>query len=146
MQMDPLTIETRDVNNAIPLIMAAATAAGKSNIDGFPLDQPILDMLIAAGANKDAVGAKGLTAYGTFQKYDKHYCQMLSAMMGTPVRDKSKVLPGLSELKAVLFPSGGPTAADLNGGKSAELGFVEYSNEDSDYEYDSEYEEDFRDY
>eukprot|EP00579_Thalassiosira_antarctica_P000891 CAMPEP_0201876714 /NCGR_PEP_ID=MMETSP0902-20130614/8328_1 /ASSEMBLY_ACC=CAM_ASM_000551 /TAXON_ID=420261 /ORGANISM="Thalassiosira antarctica, Strain CCMP982" /LENGTH=466 /DNA_ID=CAMNT_0048404017 /DNA_START=38 /DNA_END=1436 /DNA_ORIENTATION=+ len=137
LQMDPMTLEARDTHNATPLMIAAATAAGKSNINGFPRDQPVIDILVAAGARKGAVDSKNLTAYGTFKSYQKDYSQMMQALTGRPVQsESSRVIPGLAELESKLMPprAGGPgTVADQTGGDSSEPGFINYKEEDYDY-------------
>ena len=136
LQIDPTTLESRDVSNVTPLMIAAASAAGKSTINGFPRNQPVIDILIAAGADKGAVDSKGLTAYGTFKAYNKDSSQAVQAMMGRAVHTERGV-PGLAELEARLMPPGGPTRADRSGGESSEQGFIDYTEEDS--EYDSEF-------
>ncbi|KAL7547283.1 hypothetical protein ACHAWF_010605 [Thalassiosira exigua] len=55
LQLDPSALETRDVNNVTPLMMAAHVAAGKSNKNGYPKDQPVIDALIVVGADRGAV-------------------------------------------------------------------------------------------
>ncbi|KAL7531937.1 hypothetical protein ACHAXR_004315 [Thalassiosira sp. AJA248-18] len=136
LQIDHTALESRDVHNAIPLMLAAVTAAGKSNKNGFPMDQPVIDTLVAAGARKGAVNSEGLTAYGLFKDQQKGYSQMMQAMMGGAVQSESSFEPGLAELEAKLMPPGGPTAADRTGGEGSELGFINYREEDSDYDSD----------
>lgn len=136
LQMDPSCLETRDVGNSTPLMVAAAAAAGSSNINGFP-SQPVIDLLLAAGAQKGAVDPGGLTAYGTLKSMHEQYGQAMQAMMGRPVRGGSRTTPGLAELEAKLMPPGGPTAADRAGGETADAGYVDYGDEDA--EYDREY-------
>lgn len=140
LQMDPTTLESWDVNNVTPLIMAASAAAGRRNKCGFAADQPVIDALLAAGANRGATDSKGLTAYGTFLSSHKDYTQMMQALTGNPVQSSnSSSIPGYAGLEARLMPPGGPTRADKTGGDSAEPGFINYKEEDSDYESCGDY-------
>lgn len=135
LQLDPSCLETRDISNSTPLIIAAAAAAGSGNKDGIPR-QPVIDLLIAAGAQKGATDSKGMTAYGTLKSMDDRYGQMMQALMGGPVRGGSGNTPGLAELEAKLMPPNGPTAADRSGGEGEESGFVDYADQDAEYDHD----------
>ena len=136
LQLDPSCLEARDIENSTPLIVAAAAAAGSANINGIP-SQPVIDVLLAAGAQKGAVDSDGLTAYGTLKSMHDKYGQAMQAMMGRPVSGGSRTTPGLAALEAKLMPPGGPTAADRAGGEGADAGYVDYGEEDA--EYDREY-------
>ena len=136
LEMDPTTLESRDISNCTPLMIAAATAAGMSNINGMPRDQPVIDLLIARGAQKGAVDLDGMTAYGTLKSMVEEYGQAMNAMMGRAVQTGPRTMPGLAELEAKLMPPGGPTAADRSGGASAESGFIDYKEEDAEYDDD----------
>jgi len=130
--MDPSTIESRDVNNTTPLMMAAVAAAGRSTNQGYSSAQPVIDILLAANADKSAVTTNGQTACGMFKSQREGYSQMMQAMMGRPVQSNSRLVPGLAQLEAKLMPPGGPTAADQSGGDSAEPGLINYGDEDMD--------------
>ena len=130
--MDPTTIETRDVNNTTPLMVAAVAAAGRSTNQGYSLEQPVIDMLLAASVDKSAVTTNGQTAYGMFKSQREGYSQMLQAMCGRPVQSDSRLVPGLAQLEAKLIPPGGPTVADQSGGDSAKPGIINYGDEDMD--------------
>lgn len=133
LQMDRSCLEARDHGNMTPLMVAAAAAAGSANINGIPT-QPVIDLLLAAGAEKGAVDPNGLTAYGTLKSMKNQYSLAMQAMMGRPVRGASQSTPGLVQLEAKLMPHGGPTAADRTGGERAEAGYVDYSEEDAEYD------------
>jgi hypothetical protein len=135
LQLDPSCLEARDVSSSTPLMVAAAAAAGSSNVNGIP-SQPVIDLLLAAGAQKGAVDPTGLTAYGTLRYMHDQYSQAIQAMTGRPVLGASHAKPGLAELYAKLMPPGGPTAADRTGGKSADAGYVDYGEEDAEYDRD----------
>jgi len=85
LEMDPNTLESRDVFNVTPLIAAASHMAGKSNIDGFPRNQPIIDMLLDAGADTNAEDSRGLTAYGMFKSRHRALLISSEASMGNPI-------------------------------------------------------------
>jgi len=144
LNMDPTTLESRDPSNSTPLMIAAATAAGMSNIDGMPRDQPVIDELIGRGAQKGAVNLDGMTAYGTLKSMVEEYGMAMNAMMGRAVQTGPRTMPGLAELEAKLIPPGGPTAADRSGGASAQSGFIDYKEEDA--EFDREYGDHYSDY
>jgi hypothetical protein len=133
LQLDPSCLEARDDQNMTPLIVAAAAAAGSGNINGIP-SQPVIDVLLAAGAQKGAVDSDGLTAYGTLKSMHEKYVQAMQAIMGRPVGGGSRTTPGLAALEAKLMPPGGPTAADRAGGEGEDAGYVDYSAEDAEYD------------
>ena len=135
LQLDPSCLEARDIENMTPLIVAAAAAAGSANINGIP-SQPVIDVLLAAGAQKGAVDSAGLTAYGTLESMHDKFGQAMQAMMGRPVGGGSRTTPGLAALEAKLMPPGGPTAADRTGGEGADAGYVDYGAEDAEYDGD----------
>jgi hypothetical protein len=54
-------LESRDVSDVTPLMMAVETIAGESTIHGFPADHAVIDILLRSGANKDATDRDGLT-------------------------------------------------------------------------------------
>ena len=139
LEMDPDALESRDVNNDTPLMVAAAIAAGKSNNLGYPADQPVIDILRNAGAERGATNPiTGLTAYGMFKAQHDAYKQMMQALTGNPVHLGGSTIniPGFVGLETRLMPPGGPTEADRTGGDSAELGILHYSDyEDMDSDY-----------
>lgn len=136
LQMDPSCIEARDMNNSTPLMIAAATAAGMANKNGIPRDQPVIDLLLAAGAQKGATDPNGMTAYGTLESMHADYDEMMQAMMGRAVQTGPQSTPGLAELQAKLMPPGGPTVADRTRGEGAEAGFIDFKDEDAEYDRD----------
>ena len=130
LEMNPAALESRDVHNVTPLMMAASVMAGKSNNSGFPSQHPVIDALLEAGADKDATDSDGLTAYGNFKSNHRNYQRSIQAMTGEAVSDIR--VPGLDTLERKLMPSGGATDADRACGEGAERGYIEY--EDS-YDY-----------
>jgi hypothetical protein len=134
---DLTTLETRDVYNETPLMTAAAVMAGKSNKNGYPLNHPIIDMLLSAGADKDAVNTDGMTPYGIFVRQHKDYAEMIAAMTGCEIPRIDSV-PGYATLKEKLMPLGGPTRSDLMGGDSEDAGLIHYEEDDDSMDYDSE--------
>ena len=144
LDMDPTTLESRDPSNSTPLMIAAVTAAGMSNINGMPRDQPVIDLLIGRGAQKGAVNLDGMTAYGTLKSTVEEYGMAMNAMMGRAAQAGPRTMPGLAALEAKLIPPGGPTAADRSGGATAESGFIDYKEEEA--EYDREYGDHYSDY
>jgi len=92
--------------------------------------QPVIDLLLAAGAKKNAVNPKRITAYSYMVQT---YNQEADAMQTMPVLGTPSInTPGLTELKSNLMPPGGPTAADFNGGQGIAEGFEDYSKEDAE--------------
>jgi len=87
-------------------MMAAATMAGKYNINGFPSDHRIIDLLIEAGANKDAIDSLGLTAYGTFKQFYKNHCLSMDAMLGRRRSTEDEAVPSHSEITQLLQGAG----------------------------------------
>ena len=133
LRADPSALESQDETFVTPLMVAAQTAAGNATNKGFPRDQPVIDLLLASGARKDAIDSKGMTAYGILMMTHKVLSEAIQAMTGGPVRGAApRFTPGLEELKAKLMPPGGPTAADLNG--VIPDGFVDYSVEDTEHD------------
>ena len=63
-EMDPLTLAGRNQGNQTPLMTAAIVAAKSCNVEGYPRDPSIIDILIAAGADTSAIDSSGKTAYG----------------------------------------------------------------------------------
>ena len=86
--------------------------------------------MLAAGAQKDPVNSKGMTAYGILMQTHRQYGQMIEAMTG---KQSSATTPGLSELQSLLMPPGGPTLEDQNGGTLP--GFVDFRGEDVEIGY-----------
>lgn len=132
LRKDPSTVERRDETSSTPLVVAAASAAALGNVMGLSRDQPIIDLLLAAGARKDAVNSKGMTAYGTFVQVQKRMNDMLQTVVGRPGLGLARSTLVLSELKSKLMPPGGPGVADIPGGHGADKGFVDYSQEDAE--------------
>lgn len=132
LELDPSALEARDESGSTPLMLAAMSAAGRSNINGIPRDQPVIDRLLVAGAQRGAMDPKGMTAYGVLKRQVAEFDIMMSAMCGRATGGQTGVKPGLRELEAKLMPSGGATAADLSGGQGAEAGFVDYREEDAE--------------
>jgi hypothetical protein len=62
---------------------------------------------------------------------------MMSAMMGMAT-GSGAVVPGPSYLEAELMPSGGPTAGDVSGGTSGEVGIIDYKDEDGEDHYEDD--------
>ena len=135
--MDPSTANSKDRAGCTPLMIAAARAAGMSTNSGIPREQPIIDLLLTTGAHKDTVDHRGMTAYGNLKQQLKEYDQMMSAMMGIAT-GSGAVVPGLSHLEAKLMPSGGPTAGDVSGGTSGEVGIIDYKDEDGEDHYEGD--------
>jgi hypothetical protein len=108
-------------------MVAAVSAAGRSNNMGFSLDQPVIDILLAAGADKNATNSEGLTAYGMFQSAHNGYNRMMRALCGP--QPANTLIPGYAQLQAKLMPSTGPTLADLTGGDSGKPGLIHYDDE-----------------
>jgi len=139
LDMDPWTLDAKDHTDATPLMIAAVRAAGQSTNNGLPMDQPIIDLLLTAGAQREAVNRQGMTAYGCLKNQMISYAQMMSAMMGnatsSSVQD-SRDVPGLLQLENKLMPASGPTAADLSG--SSADGIIDYNAEDGNDFNDSE--------
>ena len=128
LQLDPSCLEVRDEGDSTPLMVAAAIAPGSATSQGIP-NQPVIDLLLAAGAQKGAVNSNtGMTAYGTL-KYEHYQSSIaIQAMTGMPVLGGSPNTPGLAELEAKLMPPGGPTIADRTGGKSKRPGIIHYDD------------------
>ena len=135
--MDPSTVNSKDRAGCTPLMIAAARAAGMSSKSGIPREQPIIDLLLTTGADKDTVDHRGMTAYGNLKQQLKEYAQMMSAMMGMAT-GSGAVVPGLSYLEAKLMPSGGPTVGDVSGGTSGEAGIIDYKDEDGEDHYEDD--------
>jgi len=133
LEMDASTLESRDILNVTPLMMAASVMAGKANNQGFPRHHPIIDTLLEAGASTDAMDSDGLTAYGTFKSYHKRSQRNIQAMMGEAVSERR--VPGIDTLERKLMPSGGPTAADQSCGEGVDQGYIHYDEEDPGYDY-----------
>jgi hypothetical protein len=127
LQLDPSTLSSRDQDNVTPLMVAAISAAGRKNNMGFSLDQPVIDILLAAGADKNATNSDGLTAYGLFQSTLNEFTRMMRALCGQ--QPANTFIPGYAELQAKLKPSTGPTLADLTGGDSGKPGLIHYDDE-----------------
>jgi hypothetical protein len=83
-KLDPAAINGRDSFTATPLIVAVASAAGRTNIQGLR-DQRVLDFFLKNGADKALQDRDGLTAYGHFEKQRREYSIMMQAMMGQAV-------------------------------------------------------------
>ena len=129
LQMDPLTISARDDSNSTPLMVAATAAAGRCTSAGLSTNQPVIDILLASGADKNEIDSKGLTAYGLFLLWRNDYNKMIQAICGRPTQSSnSRELPGFAELQAKLMPQGGPTRADQMGGGDIP-GFVYYGED-----------------
>mmetsp|Transcript_28636 Transcript_28636/g.69377 ORF Transcript_28636/g.69377 Transcript_28636/m.69377 type:complete len:206 (-) Transcript_28636:1305-1922(-) len=118
LRKDPSTLESRDETTSTPLMIAAASAAAQGKMMGIidSSNQPVIDLLLASGARKDAVNSKGMTAYGNLlHMHHQFNAMMMQSIMGGPgVRGEgaASITPGLSELLSKLMPPGGPTAAD----------------------------------
>jgi len=113
--IDSSTLESRDAGNYTPLMAAAINAARniKAPRDCLRTDQPIIDMLLAAGVKKDALSSVGKTAYGTLKAAVLERKDGLHAMMGLEAWNGYVV--GLDALEEKLMPPNGPSTADLNG-------------------------------
>ncbi|MGK3739698.1 MAG: hypothetical protein ACI90V_006545 [Bacillariaceae sp.] len=122
------------------MTIAAARAAGMSTKSGIPREHPVIDLLLTAGTQKDAVDHRGMTAYGNLKQQLKEYDQMMSAMMGmaTGGLNSGAAVPGLSHLETKLMPSGGPTAGDISGGSSGEVGIIDYKDVDGKDHYEDD--------
>lgn len=139
LSMDYSTLESRDMNDITPLMMAAEVLSGKCTIRGFPQNHAVIDMLLASGANKDATNRNGLTAYGMFVKQHEAYNESMYAMMGRQIPNPNAT-PGYEALKEILVPTSGPNRADRTGGDSENAGLIHYDvdemnidDEDGDY-------------
>ena len=119
LDMEPAAKNAKDSNNLdrTPLMTAARNAKGRLTINGIE-DTRVIDALLAAGADKAATDASGMTAYGYFRS---PYSQDLTYQhkRGTLVLLESK-----------LCPPTGPTGVDMAGGKGRSTGFVDYGPED----------------
>mmetsp|Transcript_33190 Transcript_33190/g.80526 ORF Transcript_33190/g.80526 Transcript_33190/m.80526 type:complete len:483 (+) Transcript_33190:361-1809(+) len=143
LQMDQSCLEVKDTESNTPLMIAAATAAGKQTNDGLPKDHAVIDLLLSFGAQKSVTNAKGSTAYDTFLAIHHEYRLMMQSLLGVPM---SRFLPGRNELEAKLLPPGGPATADRSGSE----GFVDYRIQDMEDAYLDGYDDnedgDFGDY
>lgn len=146
LRIDPSTLESRDECLKTPLMFAAASASANGNMMGrIARDQPIIDLLLAAGARTDAVDAEGNTAYGNLVKMHNEYHEMLQAKMGLPITSGvSRNIPGLAQLKAKLMPPGGSTAADH--GEAIGKRIIKYLEEEDTLEQVLVYPDDRREY
>jgi hypothetical protein len=138
---DPSTVNSKDRAGCTPLMIAAARAAGMSTNSGIPREQPIIDLLLTACAQKDTVDHRGMTAYGNLKQQLKEYDQMMSAMMGMAT-GFGAVVAGLSHLEAKLMPSSGPTAGIVSGGTSGEVCIIDYKDEDGEDHYENDMNDD----
>jgi hypothetical protein len=131
LSMDQSTLESRDANDYTPLMVAAETMSGRSNVhSGFPTNHDVIDILLANGADKDAVKRDGMTAYGTFVNSHRKYTESIFAMMGQqiPAHDTT---PGYEAVAEKLMPTRGATRADITGGASEDAGLISYDREQS---------------
>jgi hypothetical protein len=131
LSMDHTTLESRDANDFTPLMVAAEVMSGRSNAhSGFPTDHEVIDILLANGADKDAVKRDGMTAYGTFVNSHRKYTESIFAMMGQqiPAYDTT---PGYEAVAEKLMPTRGATRADITGGASEDAGLISYDREQS---------------
>ena len=129
LSMDHSTLESRDVSDVTPLMVAAEAMAGKSTINGFPDNHAVIDILLSSGANKDATNRDGLTAYGMFVKLHSSYNDSIYAMMGRHIPNPDAT-PGYRVLKQKLLPTDGPNRADLTGGDSEDVGLIHYDDDE----------------
>lgn len=132
LQLSPQSINARDATGSTPLMVAAASAAGRKSDDGID-DTIVVNKLVAARADKQLQNPSGMTAYGIYKKTTNEFYIMMQSMMGEPVGGR-RPAPHPTELtlEAKLMPPGGPTAADLSGGEGPESGFMDYTAEDRD--------------
>lgn len=130
---DATTINGYDTNHYTPLMVAAMSAAGRSNKDGVP-ETRVIDYLLANGADKGLQDKEGLTAYGVFQKARNEFTTAMQAMMGMPVRTSGpgewSDIPSERALEAKLIPPNGPSPNDLTGGGGERSGIMDYSAQD----------------
>ena len=140
LEMDPDTLESRDIFNVTPLIAAASHMAGKANNRGFPQNHPIIDLLLDAGADTNAEDSRGLTAYGLFKARHRSLTTQNQAIIGTPALtdevwdDERLKVRGQAEIERKLLPSEGMTHADITYGENRTNGYIEFDNYDSDYD------------
>ena len=114
--LDRTTLDSRDHNDITPLMVAAETIAKKNNsVRGFPAaEHAVIDILLRAGANKDALNRDGMTAYGMFLKICRSNNATIYSGMGQQIPELDAA-PGFDALREKLIPTGGPTNADLQG-------------------------------
>ncbi len=70
---------------------------------------------------------------GGRESYHRNYQLSIQAMTGEAVSDRR--VPGLATLERKLMPTGGPTASDLACGEGADQGYIEYEEDDLNYDY-----------
>lgn len=128
LELEPATINGIDTDNLTPLMIAAQSAAGRTNQSGLD-DTSVIEYLLQRGADKNLTDPLGMTAYGHYKKASKEFTEMLRAMTGNPKMTRP-VLPSLLQVEAFLCPQTGPTTADKTGGKGANSGLKDYSAED----------------
>ena len=107
----PLITRGADVNGkgpkgCTPLMVAAEGALGKVRLGSRPSSQAVAT-LIALGADKSLADQRGRTALGYHYASVQSINDFKAALIGGP---KTEVDP---TLKAMLMPSNGPTAADM---------------------------------
>ena len=153
LDLEPAAIHGRDHQNFTPLMLAAqSVAAGQQStcsMEGIN-DTRVVDALLARGACINDQDSVGMTAYGHFVKsYDSVMssrrqamivCGKSTARADELLLDSKNKVPGMKAFVAKLFPAGGPSKADLTGGKATadDDGFVDYTEQDRAAGFDSE--------
>ncbi|CAB9512916.1 expressed unknown protein [Seminavis robusta] len=102
-----------DSNGQTPLMIAAGMMAGKSKKDE---SAEVLDILLAAGADRSIQNSGGMTAYGVFQAVSKEYQLMMETMTGRKAPVPLQKRQYQEEVTEKLLPPEGPSAADKTGG------------------------------
>jgi hypothetical protein len=111
LEQEPAAMDSMDsTTQSTPLMVAAATAAGRFSIRGIP-DSLVMDKLLASGANKGLLDQKGMTAFGRFKRSTSGYNDMMltSAMIGggaqVPVFNWGGIVcPGAGGASAITAP------------------------------------------
>jgi Ankyrin repeats (3 copies) len=159
LEQEPTAVNSRDSSQSTPLMVAAASAFGRSSIRGIP-DTLVMDKLLASGADKSAQDDLGMTAFGRFKSTTSGFSAMVGAVIGQhalPVFNSRAMLgdilgPGAGmggagaatagggagitsfltcqDVEMKLCPPGGPSRGDLSGGIAAQSGLVDYTEQD----------------
>jgi hypothetical protein len=135
LDVDSSCINDSDAGYRTPLMVAVMNIAGRQSMNGLHGDTEVIDLLLGEGAQKDTLGANGMTAYGTFKHSADAHATLTMALTGRAAQGGDL---GVQMMALKLMPSRGPTPADSSDGEQ-QVGFVNYFAEDRKHNRDMGY-------